>query len=62
MGNSLKTTKFDKHVIIVGFSYAGYQALTSIWDNFRVTVIDQRDYFEHVPTNIKCSVDPEFQN
>ena len=47
-------------MLIVGFSYAGFNLAQNLWDDFDVTVIDQNQYFEHIFTNIKSSVDPAF--
>lgn len=47
-------------MIIVGFSYAGFNLAKAVWDHFDVTVIDQNLYFEHICSNVKTSVDAEF--
>ena len=30
----------EKHVVIVGFSYAGLEIAGLLWDHFRVTTVD----------------------
>ena len=62
MGNSLQPTAATqaKHVVIVGCSYSGFAMAELLWDHFKITVIEQNDYFEHVIANVKCQVDLEF--
>ena len=62
MGNSqppINTFK-NKHVVIVGLSYAGFAIAEKLWDHFNVTCIDQNDYFEHICTSFKCSIDDKY--
>ena len=62
MGNSLPSPTSQsksKRVLIVGFSYAGRTLASSLWDHFDVTVIDEKDYFEHIFSNVKYAVDPK---
>jgi hypothetical protein len=43
MGNSGTSTKkkfANKHVVIVGLSYAGFTIAEMLWDHFEVTIID----------------------
>lgn len=47
-------------MIIVGFSYAGFNLAQKVWDHFDVTVIDKNLYFEHICANVKTSVDADF--
>ena len=46
-----------KTVFIVGASFAGFTLAEQLWNDFNVTLIDKKDHFEYLPTNIKCSVD-----
>jgi hypothetical protein len=65
MGNSLPASvdpKNRKKLIIVGFSYAGFNLAQQLWDHYDVTVIDQNAYFEHICANVKVGVDPEFSD
>lgn len=46
--------------MIVGFSYAGLTLVSALQDLYKITVIDQNDYFEHICTNFKSFVDEDF--
>jgi hypothetical protein len=39
-GQSVFSGKYNKHVVIVGFSYAGFSVAELIWDHVKVTLID----------------------
>lgn len=56
-GSNSKVEKFNKHVVIVGGSFAGLTIAEFLWNHFEVTVIDKNDYFEFFVTNMKCLVD-----
>lgn len=48
MGNtkSNQKNKEKKHLVVVGLSYAGFNLLHKVKDDFRVTIIDKNDFFE----------------
>jgi len=54
--------KSKKNLVIVGFSYAGFNVAQNVWDYYNVTVIDQNNYFEHICANVKTTVDIDFTN
>ena len=56
-GSSSKIEKFNKHVVIVGGSFAGMSIAEMLWNHFEVTVIDKNEYFEFFITNMKCLVE-----
>ena len=64
MGNSAPQAGAfkSKTVVIVGFSYAGFNIAVSLWDHFNVIVIDQNDYMEHIHTNLKCSIEKNWSD
>ena len=43
---------FKKHIVIVGFSYAGFTVGELLWNNFEVTLIDKKDFFDHFALGI----------
>ena len=45
-GSSNQTKDILPHLVIVGFQYGGFNLLQQVKDNFRVTVIDKKDFFE----------------
>ena len=43
--------------MIVGGSYSGFTMAEYLWADFKVTIIDQKDHFEYVASNLKCAID-----
>jgi NADH dehydrogenase FAD-containing subunit len=62
MGNSVNITPEmkNKHVVVVGYSYAGQQCVNMFKPHFKVTVIDQNDYFEQIACSLKSNVEYDF--
>ena len=57
MGCQLSKKIYKKHVVIVGFSYAGFTIGELLWNNFRVTLIDKKEFFDHFALGIYGVVD-----
>jgi NADH dehydrogenase FAD-containing subunit len=47
-------------VVIVGASFAGLACARSLRMDFKVTLVDQRDYFEYTPGILRLFVKPEY--
>lgn len=45
-GGSSDTRETQKHLVVVGFSFAGFNLLHKVKDDFKVTIIDKKDFFE----------------
>lgn len=60
MGNSGRKPYGSTRVVIIGFSFAGLQIASMLWDQFDVVVIDKNDYFDNVCSGAKCLVDPDW--
>jgi NADH dehydrogenase FAD-containing subunit len=57
-GNSTKqAVKHNKHIVIVGGSFAGFTVAMALWNNFRVTIIDKKEYFENTTLLPRCMID-----
>jgi NADH dehydrogenase FAD-containing subunit len=62
MGNKTSTDPAikNKHVIIVGASFAGFEIASKLWDHLTITMIDMNDYMEHICYSFKTLVEPNF--
>jgi NADH dehydrogenase FAD-containing subunit len=47
---------YDKHVVIIGGSYAGFTILNLLYKKAKVTLIDKKDHFECIFANMKTLV------
>ena len=47
MGNS-NTRNYKKHLVIVGGSMAGINLLHYVQNDFKITLIEKREYFEWI--------------
>lgn len=56
----MESDKFDKKIVIVGFSFGGFTIGEFLWNNFKVTFVDAKDHFEYVPTCLKSSIDDKW--
>ena len=48
-----------KHIIIIGGGFAGANSAKSLEKDFKVTLIDTKDYFEFTPSILRTLVSPE---
>ena len=49
----------QKRAVIIGGGFAGSTAARKLEDNFNVTLIDTKDYFEFTPSVLRTIVEPE---
>lgn len=49
-----------KTILIVGASFAGFTLGEFLWSEFNVVFLDQNDYFEYTPGNVKSAVDDKW--
>ena len=57
MGGQATKAKLNKHVVIVGGSYAGFNLAIELYDILNVTIIDKRPFFENTTLLPRCMVD-----
>ena len=57
---SVPDTNGKKTVLIVGAGIAGFTIGEFLWSEFNVVFLDQNDYFEYTPGNVKSAVDDKW--
>lgn len=48
---------FDKKVVIVGCSFAGFALAEKLWSTHEVIMIDKNEYFEYICTASRSLID-----
>lgn len=52
--------KLDHHLVIVGGSFAGFAIAEKTWDDFQVTIIDRKDFYDSVIATPRCIVQKDY--
>jgi NADH dehydrogenase FAD-containing subunit len=60
MGGNQSHGTYDKHVVIVGLSYAGLSVAQKLFGHVRITFIDKKNFFDHFTLGIYSIRDPSF--
>lgn len=53
-----KRSQREREVVIVGGGFAGAYVAKALEDCFRVTLVDNKDYFEFTPSVLRTIVEP----